>query len=663
MKKNNLLFCLVTLLITILSVQNSSAQKTGLFEDTVTFSGVHGWPIWYYVPPDYNPAHKYKLIVGLQDNGDNPHDYLKYYMMPLDTAPGQTSLNAIFVAPSPRCASCDFFNDTAIITQAIRLTMSNYTIDNTHIYMNGFSMGGKAALRYGLINYWRFRGIEVRTPAIGGILEANDKVPSYYFPYSNGKYIPIAMTIGSNDTGPTGFDSYHSSFRTIVTTAYQNLYDSGAVAHLTTVYGMGHNSPHLAVLYNEYNYLDKNASSYATNDAGISFISTPTEECSASYLPVLTVQNKGINKLTTASVNYQIDNGAVQTQSWTGSLNRLGRNNITLPLQSLSAGAHSIKAYTSMPNGVNDTVPSNDTLNVNFNIISQGYSPVIAQGFETATFPPSGWKQTGTDSAWCWHRLDSNTIGWDFIHELETTNLYGAYLKSASCIYFDNICADNIGKKYAIHTPQYDFSKATNPILTFDYAYAPQSGSTGQDTLAVSYSTDCGATWSNLIKKGGIQLSTTGSYIDTVMYPNCTSKTPHDFWKTDTLKLNNVIGQSMVMFSFECRSDWGNMLYLDNITLGSAVTGIADKTQNDNTLGVYPNPNDGKFTVLVTSTLQCDYILELKNILGQVLYTEKLPEFSGAYTQQLALGNFGSGLYFVSLKNQTGETVKKIIIN
>jgi len=575
------LYIAIGILLASSLVQTTSAQQTGLFEDMVTFTGVSGWPIWFYVPPNYNPAHRYKLVVGLQDNGDNPHDYLKYYMMPLDTTPGINGLNAIFVAPAPRCASCDFFNDTNIITVALQLAMSKYSIDSTHIYMNGFSQGGRAALRYGLINYWRFRGIEVRTPALHGILEAEDKLRAYFFPYGNGRYIPVSISLGTDDTLATGFDSFHSPFRTIVTKTYQNLCDSSALAKLTTVYGMGHNSPHLPILFAEYSHIDSIASSYASNDAGINSISAPAEQCLASYAPVIAFQNKGINNLDSVHVSYQMDGGTIQTQTWTGNLKRLG-----------------------------------------------------------------------------------SAIGWDFIPDINTTKLFGAYLKSASSIYFDNLCADNTGKTYSIRTPQYDFSVSSTPSMTFDYAYAPQAGSTGagQDTLAVTYSVDCGSTWKLLYKQGGINLSTSGGDLSSAFYPNKTAAPGHDYWKTATLPLTNLAGQNTVMFSFDDLSEWGNILYLDNITI-HPFTGIANEKSNAGSLEVYPNPNNGQFTISFSTPNQGNYNLKVENILGQALYLKSLSEFSGTYTTQMNRTTLSKGLYFVRLESPGAETVKKIIVN
>ena len=79
----------------------------------------------------------------------------------------------------------------------------------------------------------------------------------------------------------------------------------------------------------------------ANLDAGISVVSNvPVFICSANFTPSVTLKNFGTTVLTSATINYQIDNGTVQTQPWTGSLAANATSSITLPAQSAAAGAH-----------------------------------------------------------------------------------------------------------------------------------------------------------------------------------------------------------------------------------------------------------------------------------------------------------------------------------
>jgi PKD repeat protein len=97
------------------------------------------------------------------------------------------------------------------------------------------------------------------------------------------------------------------------------------------------------------------------NDAGIAAIVNPTGAyCSNSVNPVVTLENYGTNTLTTCTLNYYIDNQAVQTQSWSGSLANNQTANVSIPSFTTTAGTHTFTCYTSNPNGGLDSNASNN---------------------------------------------------------------------------------------------------------------------------------------------------------------------------------------------------------------------------------------------------------------------------------------------------------------
>ncbi len=658
MKFNYLLRTVLLSCMGALLAQISFAQKTGSFDRTINFNGDSHRALSYYVPASYNPSKKYKLIIALHGLG-NTHQAYRDFMAYLSQNSASPVYNAIIICPSDGAdstlgQSSDFWtpvSDTAIITRAIMDGTSAYNIDPGYIYLNGFSLGGRSALRYGLINYKRFRGLELWTPALQSMDEVNN-LTSFTYPWQNGKYIPITISTGSNDGNAI-----------LLTTAYQHLSDAGAIVNFQIYYGMAHSQPSFQDVCTSFRYLDSNASSYGMNDAGVSNIASPFEEiCGTSFTPIVTIQNKGINNITSAIINYQIDNGTVNTYSWSGNLPQLGRAAVTLSSQSVSPGTHTFKAYTSMPNGVADTVPTNDGISINFNSIMNRITS-IAEGFESAVFPPTGWRLAGTDSAWNWRRTHN---GQDPEFEMLTSKPSGAYGQSSSCIYFDNEyeIPNNLGKSYSIRTPQVDFTNASSPSLTYDYAYAPFRDSSGTftatDTLVVYYSTDCGSTWHVLLRKGGLALSSTGGYAYAITFPFVPTSAQ---WKQETIDLNitGLVGQPEVMFSFENRCDLGHMLYLDNININS-VTGIVSQTKESLSVNIYPNPNNGSFALSFSAKNEDNCTIEIRNLLGQVIYTEKLNGFSGDYTKQFDMREFGNAMYFVSLKTANNEVTKKVIV-
>ncbi len=95
--------------------------------------------------------------------------------------------------------------------------------------------------------------------------------------------------------------------------------------------------------------------------------------------------------------------------------------------------------------------------------------------------------------------------------------------------------------------------------------------------------------------------------------------------------------------------------------LASGVSGFPLLLQASN-IQLYPNPNNGLFTLSFNARNEENYNIEISNILGQIIYSEKLNGLSGAFTRQIDMKDHGSGIYFVSFKTPQSEVVKKVIV-
>ena len=217
-----------------------------------------------------------------------------------------------------------------------------------------------------------------------------------------------------------------------------------------------------------------------------------------------------------------------------------------------TSGSFSVKEVVTSTTGV-DSI----TFSGYINVIPSASLPLV-QTFQSSTFPPTGWTMnfpSPADSAW----------------ELCTSNGYN----SSQCMYFPANCGYTTsiaGERQQIYTPNYSFVGTTNPKMWFDVAYEPFNRKYS-DTLAVYYSLDCAGTWNLIYLKGGMTLCTTGSTdslgTDTSGGRGCFVPPNSAAWRTDSISLSSLVGNSSVMFSFESRSGWGNILYLDNINVAS----------------------------------------------------------------------------------------------
>ena len=50
------------------------------------------------------------------------------------------------------------------------------------------------------------------------------------------------------------------------------------------------------------------------------------------------------------------------------------------------------------------------------------------------------------------------------------------------------------------------------------------------------------------------------------------------------------------------------------------------------------------------------------NVLGEVLYTEKLDDFIGLYSKQVSLSNYSKAVYFLEIETNEGKVNKKLIL-
>ncbi len=82
----------------------------------------------------------------------------------------------------------------------------------------------------------------------------------------------------------------------------------------------------------------------------------------------------------------------------------------------------------------------------------------------------------------------------------------------------------------------------------------------------------------------------------------------------------------------------------------------------DGQFSVYPNPNNGNFDVWFNSPNRDNYLIKITNTLGQVVYEEKVSNFSGTFLKQLNLQGNARGIYMLTISNGTNKSVKKLMV-
>lgn len=180
-----------TFLAMLVTACGATAQSTGSFDVTVTIQG-SARTLSCYVPPTYNSAVPHRLVVGLHGSGDVSANYRSAM---INTLQFQNYLtNTIFIFPDGGSDQArDFYTpagDEAIIDSAIQYAFNNYNIDTSRMLLQGFSLGGRSALKYGLDNPYRFSGLLLNTPALQGV---RDAIYNPWFNYVAAAGLPIVI--------------------------------------------------------------------------------------------------------------------------------------------------------------------------------------------------------------------------------------------------------------------------------------------------------------------------------------------------------------------------------------------------------------------------------------------------------------------------------------
>lgn len=375
-------------------------------------------------------------------------------------------------------------------------------------------------------------------------------------------------------------------------------------------------------------------------DASVSAIAgIPPQGCSTTINPIVTVKNMGVTTLTSATINYKIDNGTVQTYAWTGNLATNATQVVNLPSMTTTPGAHTFYAYTSAPNASTDNNANNDQTTQGFNVFYAASATPVAEGFLVATFPPTNWLRINTDGG---------TASWS---RVTTGNPTG----SAKYDFYNNA---NTGDRDELVLPTLDISGNPSPVLTFDKAYNWYTDANGSyyDSLAVYVSTNCGANWTRVYYKGGTQLGYSGAAGTSSAYTPTAGQ-----WSNESISLTAYGSQPSVLVKFVAINEYGNNLYVDNVNLNTS-TGIKN-VSNVNSWGIYPNPAKDNVNLNIMMGDNDNVKIEIYNSVGQVVYSDNKEVNAGENQFNINTTNFAAGMYSVILKSSTGISNQKLSIS
>ena len=294
-------------------------------------------------------------------------------------------------------------------------------------------------------------------------------------------------------------------------------------------------------------------------DASLLSIESPSagsiSGCGGFEVPVVvTIKNTGLEALEDLPVAYVFDNNPPVVEIIPGTLD--AGTSITYTFTTLlnvtASGDYSLEVYTALPG---DLATFNDALNQDMSLSiypGDGEPLDYSEGFEGGVFPPAFYSISNPDGQMTWVEAQ----------------VMGAAGTLTTAIFMNNYVYETTGEEDALLVIPVNLEGASNPLLSFDVAYAYYND-TWFDGLRVEISTDCGATFTETVyEKFKDQLATAGAQTD-VFTPNNANQ-----WRKEAIDLTDYIGNKIVV-KFVCINGYGNSLYLDNINILNLLPPVA----------------------------------------------------------------------------------------
>ncbi len=140
------------LLAVLTTIGAGANAQTGFLDRAVNTDG-HRYRYQIYVPADYTPKTAWPVIVSLHGNGRQGTDGIRQtgtdFAIRIRENGGP--FPALVVFPQAQPGTRWFYPEMeALIVAELRQTISDFRVDTTRLYLQGYSMGGTGSLRLAL---------------------------------------------------------------------------------------------------------------------------------------------------------------------------------------------------------------------------------------------------------------------------------------------------------------------------------------------------------------------------------------------------------------------------------------------------------------------------------------------------------------------------------
>jgi PKD repeat protein len=92
------------------------------------------------------------------------------------------------------------------------------------------------------------------------------------------------------------------------------------------------------------------------------------------------------------------------------------------------------------------------------------------------------------------------------------------------------------------------------------------------------------------------------------------------------------------------------------------VTGVNEVNVESSTISIYPNPNNGQFTLTFSTVELMNYTIKFHDANGKLVFENELKNFTGNYSKEVDFTKNGKGEYFLSITNSKNQKIEKVIV-
>ena len=143
-------------------------------------------------------------------------------------------------------------------------------------------------------------------------------------------------------------------------------------------------------------------------------------------------------------------------------------------------------------------------------------------------------------------------------------------------------------------------------------------------------------------------------------------------WAVQTAPIASSYAGQEVYIAIHHNAAAAFLLLMDDISVESCDTTVTvvdngtstdlEEIYNETELNIYPNPSEGQFTIRYENSEAVTIQVEVLNSVGQLVHSEMIEDFDGAYKQQLDVTEYSKGIYYVKVSSGTFTEIGKVIV-